>query len=154
MRFADLNGDGLPEYLHLDANGDLYVFLNQGGLRDGSSMRWNDSGIVASNPSVDRANVIFADVNGDGRADLIEVSKKSGSVRARMNLGVSDKEANRGRVGWGDWIELVAKNVTGEGGVQFADLNGDGRAELVEVGQEDSSVRGWVNGCLRERVLE
>lgn len=147
VRFADLNGDGLPEYLHLSPAGSIHAFHNNGGPTDSAKINWSDAGVITTNPGVDRASVVFADLNGDGRADLLEISRADGSVRARMNLGVGAGELNRVRVRWGGWVVVVAMGVGGVGeGVQFADLNSDGRAEYLDVAG-DGRVRAWVNGC-------
>lgn len=176
VRFADLNGDGLPEYLYVSPEGAVRAFRNHGApstaanktnnnYNNNSSerIRWSDAGVVASNPGLDRNKVRFADLKGDGRWDLVEVAGPDGSVRARMNLGAPLKEKEKVKVRWGGWIRVVlgaGAGGAGDGpgglndgpgglgdGVRLADLNSDGRADYLHVGA-DGRVRGWVNGCV------
>jgi hypothetical protein len=43
---------------------------------------------------------------------------------------------------------IIATGVGTSGmGVQFADLNGDGRAEYLDVNFQTSAVNAWLNGC-------
>ncbi len=74
------------------------------------------------------AAVHFADLNGDGKAEYLYVDG-SGAVTAFLNLGGPDDGPNAAKISW----LLSGIIATGVGGnrssVQFADLDGDGRAE-------------------------
>ncbi|EDY47710.1 conserved hypothetical protein [Streptomyces clavuligerus] len=136
VRFADLNADGRADYLIVDANGSVRAWLNEGG--DGSG-GWTPLGLYASGVSgVTGAQVRFADVNADGRADYLAVAA-DGSVRAWLNQG------GNGNGGWGSGTTL-ASGVTGATGdqVRLADLNADGRADYLIV-DANGSVRAWFN---------
>ncbi|KAJ7243855.1 hypothetical protein B0H12DRAFT_819301 [Mycena haematopus] len=87
--------------------------------------------------------VRFADLNGDGRAEYLWLDTH-GATTAFLNLGSSQSGIDAAQV---DWLPsgVIA---TGVGApryqVQFADLNGDGRAEYLWV-HDDGSVDAWLN---------
>ena len=150
VRFADLNSDGLPEYIHVASNGEVTAYLNK-GPDSKDSYQWEDAGVVLASSKTDAfidINLVhFADINGNGRADYLEVYEQHGGVNARMNLGTDPIKNNRAQVKWADTsVAGLGVGQTGQG-VQFADMNADGRAEYLVVSKEDSSVRGWMNAC-------
>ena len=150
VRFADLNGDGLAEYIHIASDGEVSAYLNN-GLDSKDCIKWTDAGVLLTPykaGAIVNINLVhFADINGNGRADHLEVDESNGSVKARMNLGTDLSKDNRAKVKWAETSE-IAYGVGQKGeGVIFADMNADGRAEYLVAKKEDSSVRGWVNGC-------
>ena len=91
----------------------------------------------------------MADINGDGRAEYLVVSRTTGSVVEWYNQGGPPDPLLSGKVGWYDLGPIAARIVGTDGnGVQFADLNGDGRAEYLEVDPNTSAVNAWLNGCI------
>jgi hypothetical protein len=150
VRFADLNGDGRAEYLYVDSNGAVEAYLNLGGPDDGpnaAKVGWLPQGTIATGVGVGRDSVIFADINGDGRADYVAVDRKDGSAQLWLNGGGPDNGPNAAKVVWYPH-DTIATGVGGNGrGLQFADLNGDGRAEYLDVAFDTSAVTVWLNGC-------
>lgn len=69
-----------------------------------------------------RAVLLAADVDGDGRADLVCRSAKSGVTGVAL-------AAKRGRYPGVDWTGRV--RLCGSGALLAGDLNGDGRADLL-----------------------
>ncbi|KAJ6595006.1 SGNH hydrolase-type esterase domain-containing protein [Mycena vulgaris] len=152
VRFADLNGDGRAEYLYLDKNGAMTAYLNLGSSDGGlgaANVGWLAQGVVASGPGngATRDNVILADVNGDGRADYITVTHTGGVVELWINGGGPDNGPNAAKVVWLPQGVIATGVGTSGVGVQFADLNGDGRAEYMDVIYLTSAVNAWLNGC-------
>ncbi|KAF7343667.1 SGNH hydrolase [Mycena sanguinolenta] len=152
VRFADLNGDGRAEYLWLDENGAMTAYLNLGSETGGegaANVQWLPQGVVATGPAngATRDNVILADINGDGRADYLTVTHTGGVVEAWINGGGPNDGPNAAQVVWYPQ-GVIATGVGSSGvGVQFADLNGDGRAEYLDVNYLSSAVNAWLNGC-------
>ncbi|KAF7339011.1 Acetyl xylan esterase [Mycena venus] len=152
VRFADLNGDGRAEYLYLDENGAMTAYLNLGSSDSGlgaANVGWLPQGVVATGPAngATRDNVILADVNGDGRADYLTVTHTGGVAELFINGGGPDNGPNAAKVVWFPQ-GVIATGVGSSGvGVQFADLNGDGRAEYLDVNYQTSAVNAWLNGC-------
>lgn len=122
VRLADLDGDGLDDYISLGPVGQAIGFLNGGQYGD-DSWRWipiNNYDLIAyGSPGGTRHMVHFADINGDGRADYLVVDDTTGAVRCYYNGGLIDG------VGW-IWQDqgTIAAGVGPGKGVRFADMNG------------------------------
>ncbi|KAI1034833.1 hypothetical protein LB504_004407 [Fusarium proliferatum] len=150
VRFADLNGDGRAEYLYINTDGSVECWLNAGGPDNGpkaAKVTWIPQGTIASGVGVGRDNVVFADINGDGKSDYIALSQEDGSAQLWLNGGGPDDGPNPAKVVWLPHGK-IADGVGNSGrDVQFADLNGDSRAEYLDVKFDTSGVSAWLNGC-------
>lgn len=132
FKIADMNGDGNPDIVHGPARKSLggpVIFLGDG---KGSWKRW--SGVRFPSLPYDYGDVAVADFNGDGRPDIALAAH----LRGLMVL-VSD-----GSGGFKDWSKGLDFQVPGQGGdaggfssrtLEAADWNGDGRPDLVSVGE-------------------
>ncbi|MFK4037045.1 GDSL-type esterase/lipase family protein [Nonomuraea wenchangensis] len=147
--YADLDGDRRADYLQVNGNSSVQAWLNGGPNPKepvgGGDWLWLPQGTIASGVGAPGANIRFADLNGDGRADYVKVNDDS-SVQAWINGGPNPKEP----VGGGDWLWFPQGTIAGGVGapgshIRLADLNGDGRADYVKV-NDDSSVQAWLNG--------
>ncbi|WP_406193938.1 FG-GAP-like repeat-containing protein [Kitasatospora sp. NBC_01560] len=138
LRFADFDGDGKPDYITVEDNGAVKVWLNRGGDPAGGN-GWQGIGQVAQGVTTDRARVRFADFDGDGKADYTVVNP-DGSVNVWLNHG-GDKAGSNG---WQP-IGRVATGVTNrQEQVRFADFDGDGRSDYVVV-EDSGAVKVWLN---------
>ncbi|RDL35318.1 SGNH hydrolase [Venustampulla echinocandica] len=149
VRFADINGDGRAEYLYVYTDGSVEAYLNLGGPDNGpnaAKVSWLPQGVIATGVGKARENVVFADVNGDGRADYLTVSRTDGSVQLWLNGGGPDTGSNAAKVVWLPHGTIATGVGTNGKGIQFSDLNGDGRAEFVDVAYDTSAVTAWLNG--------
>jgi hypothetical protein len=127
VRFADLNGDGRAEYLYVSEDGSVEAYLNLGGPDDGpnaAKVSWLPQGTIAMGVGEGRENVVFADVNGDGRADYVAVSRTDGSAKLWLNGGGKDYGPNTVKVVWYPHGTIGTGVGTNGKGVQLADLNG------------------------------
>ncbi|RMG41122.1 MAG: hypothetical protein D6719_09140 [Candidatus Dadabacteria bacterium] len=153
VRFADLNGDGLPDMIRAYLSSGSWdpantrVWLNRGGwwqyVPDG---RWqmpvpivqvqNSNPNGKSRPMTFGNGVFLVDLNGDGLTDIIRGYKKTwatAELQAWINTGSSFVSDSRfappypllTEFGWGADTPQVSS------GVQFADVNGDGYTDLV-----------------------
>ncbi|CAG8981912.1 hypothetical protein HYALB_00009167 [Hymenoscyphus albidus] len=149
VRFADINGDGRAEYLYVNTDGSVEAYLNLGGPDKGANaakVAWSPQGTIATGMGMGRDNVVFTDINGDKRADYLAVSRTDGSVQLYLNAGAPNNGNGANVV----WLPhgTIATGVGNDGkGIQFADLNGDGRAEYIDVAYDTSAVTAWLNGC-------
>ena len=123
-------GTGPAAVTAADVNGDGWVDLisaNQGSTGGGNSLTVltnNGSGgfVLASSPVVglNSCSVAAADVNGDGKLDLISANKADGTLTVLTNNGS------------GGFV-LASSPVVGSGPfmVTTADVNGDGKVDLI-----------------------
>ncbi|WP_458816664.1 CHAP domain-containing protein [Leucobacter sp. HY1908] len=127
---ADVNADGLPDVVGFASDG-VYVMLNTGaGLRPRS--KWVDGFGVSNGWKVGAHPRVLADVNGDGRADVVGFSSEG--VYVALSTGTSFRHAAQwsSEFGAADWrADLQPRHVT--------DVNGDGLADIV--GFADAGVR-------------
>ncbi|KAL2202779.1 hypothetical protein CC79DRAFT_1344773 [Sarocladium strictum] len=74
VRFADLTGNGRADYLCIAPDGHVKGSVQN---NDGS---FTNVGQIKVSADKDRANLRFADVNGDGKDDLVWINKFNGDV--------------------------------------------------------------------------
>jgi len=151
VQFADLNGDGRVEYLYVSDSGAVTVYLNGGGKDTGPNagvIHWDLQTQSAGGVGGVRNNTIFAETNGDGRADYLKVSRTDGSVYEWLNGGGKDTGPNAAVITWLRVVDRIAGGTGTDGhGILFADINGDGRADYLDVDPKTSAVNMWLNGC-------
>ncbi len=145
VRFADLNGDGRDDYLVVDSSSKVRAYINFPGT--GNTLRFVEWGTVFDEESFSRNNLRFADVTGDGRDDVLRVGAE-GAVHVYRNLW----DPTSGQVSdqpnppdWSLWL-YWAGGTRGSSleAVRFADGDGDGRADYLQVGF-DGSVHAFLN---------
>lgn len=89
--FADINGDGRADYLFLpgimnpqgDNTGRVEMWLNGGGPDDGphaAEIIWHPKGEIATGGGTPAYQVLFADLNGDERAEYLMVDPGTSAV--------------------------------------------------------------------------
>jgi hypothetical protein len=113
----------------LDNNGAATAYLNAGPTGPGGQI-WNSQGEVMKSVGATDAQVRFADINGDGKADYLVVYD-NGTV----DCWVNDRSSDTGIFTWTAQGQIV----TGQGhdgpGVIFADINGDGLDDYLWVSE-------------------
>ncbi len=134
VRFLDLTGDGVPDALHLDADG-LAVSVNRG---DGRFDR-----VAQALPAVRVADVLADDLDGDGLTDLYLVS--SGA-----NVALAGDGTGRFRDVTADWGLSDAGVGTS---AERVDLDGRGRLDLlVRNVTGDVAFRATATGFARDAL--
>ncbi|GLW90537.1 FG-GAP-like repeat-containing protein [Actinokineospora globicatena] len=133
VKFADLSGDGRKELIYVAPDGKLRAWYNGNGF---TTYPWTSELEIGSGFS-DPSRVFFADLSGDGRAELIHV-ETNGNLRGWYN-GNGFTTAP-----WTSNI-VIGTGFADPARVHFADLSGDGRAELV-YNETNGDLRGWYNG--------
>ncbi|KAG8666653.1 hypothetical protein FPOAC2_11769 [Fusarium poae] len=118
IRFADMDGDGLADFLAVDD--------------DGSIRMWKNLGIAGTKGT----SIRFADLTGNGFDDLISVDAK-GRARAWLNKG-SDKWESIGEIAPGLDEDLSDSRI------EFVDVNGDKRADYLVI-YGGGSVKAYLN---------
>jgi hypothetical protein len=128
---ADVNGDGRADIVGFGKAGAWVALANADGSYGAMALRSNDFGVDAgwSNENVHARNL--ADVNGDGRADIVGFGKAGAWVALANADGSYGAMALRSNdfgtdAGWSN------ENVFSR---HLADVNGDGRADIVGFGK-------------------
>lgn len=135
--FADINGDGRDDYLWVSPEGLVSAYLNGGEQEGGGGWLWTPLGVIAGQGTgATRETTRFADIDGDGRADYMAVGP-GGELNAWLNFGYGDVP---------DWRPLggIATGIGEAAGVRLFDLNGDGRADYIWLG-EDGAAKAYIN---------
>ncbi|KAK3308678.1 uncharacterized protein B0T15DRAFT_572803 [Chaetomium strumarium] len=153
VRFADLNGDGLDNFLFMSDSGAVDAWLNAGG----GPQSWTSIGKIASGVNGAAPDtVVFADLDGDRLDDYIVIHSDGdgiaeylvawdgGAVEAWRNTGNLEKKPEL--PSW-QKLGIIAAGVSNQGRVEFGDLNGDKKADYLNVDRETAAVRAYINQC-------
>jgi hypothetical protein len=136
LRFADVDGDGRADRVSLDADGRVRVYRNLFGLTAaGQPGTFSTTPVVVTVTGQAPDRIRFADLDGDHKAEFITINN-DGTVFGYRNLsglgyGTFDSYQEIGS-GW-------APDRT-----WFADINGDGKAEIITV-RQDGTVLSFPN---------
>ncbi|CCT67685.1 uncharacterized protein FFUJ_14670 [Fusarium fujikuroi IMI 58289] len=135
VRLHDMNGDGKADYIWIHPKtGEITCWLNN--LPKPWSKAGKNNGIIGS--GVGPAKTIYlADMNGDGMDDYLVVDPDNGSVRVWWNYGPDDSWDNGWKFVPGGEIASGVPHANLET-LRFPDINGDGRADYVYIGEGGS----------------
>src|SRR5262249_36923078 len=125
---VDMNGDGLPDVLRTDTAGHRY-WPNRGNGRFGNR---RTLGLVPAGMEVGKPGVSFADLNGDGTADLFRVTD-------RLGLAIR----NTGEGAWAQRPTVYRQQVRfqlSSTGTRLVDLDGDGVVDVLQAGREGFTI--------------
>lgn len=120
--FADVTGTGKKSWIQIHDNGDAWL-----GTATGANLLNSASWAKLPRnvgPTSDYTH-IFADIDGDGRADWIRLGKASGTVEVALSKGAGQ---------FGPWSSGPQR----AGGANqyrdfFADIDGDGKADWIQL---------------------
>ncbi|KAM7213660.1 hypothetical protein V8F06_010981, partial [Rhypophila decipiens] len=128
IQFADVNGDGLDDFLVVHGSGAVKAYLNNGNLPDKTKRIWQDSQVILWGVGEPGRKITFADLNGDGYADYCIVFD-GGAVSCYLNQ--QNIPPDDGERIWGYRL-TVATGVGWPGDkVRFADITGDGKDDYL-----------------------
>jgi hypothetical protein len=136
--FADIDGDGRADIAVRGAYGKLEGHLNVG---PGTKPKYRLMGDIASGDGDDASpRIELRDLNGDGRADYLNV-KKDGSIQAYINMLSEVVGADP------LWVPIgaVAGGVASRDRVVFGDLDGDGKTDYIVVDPDSGAITLWQN---------
>ncbi|KAG7113316.1 Multidomain esterase like protein [Verticillium longisporum] len=138
-RWGDVTGTGFDDYIWISAFGEVTIFPNKARANSFDwykSVAWGSTTLVKT--GVTRRALHIADWNGDGKADIIAVDRVSGELTVWLSTSepgkVSFQDAKKYSdtkgfctLGWGVLYYDTSHH--------FADINGDGRADYISIGQ-------------------
>ncbi|WP_371502745.1 transglycosylase family protein [Kitasatospora sp. NBC_00374] len=127
---ADITGDGKADLMVLSTDGTI-------GRRVGNGTSFGGSTTVSAGwqnylGHAGQGKLYFADINGDGRKDLV-VLGTDGTIGVRLNNGDGSSFGASTTVSSG-WQNYLGQ--PGQGRLTFPDINGDGKADLVIQGTD------------------
>ncbi len=138
---VDLNGDGYPDLEAIDATNNVaYIFMNAGSGGSGTFLPATSiplpllSGYGINGDTSFGGDVIFADMTGDGKPDMVIVSGEypaanQTSLSIQILPGVGDGTFSGALA---STPQIVNAAVDGSyHSLQAFDINGDGKADLV-----------------------
>ncbi|WP_232791116.1 trypsin-like serine protease [Streptomyces kanasensis] len=125
---ADVDGDGKDDLVVQHTNGDVVVHRNLGARFDAGRV-WS-TGWGRFVDGKDLGRLYFADITGDGKADLV-VHGTDGNIAVRKNMGTYFDGGTHWSAGWGRFVDG-----SDLGRLYFADITGDGKADLVVHGTD------------------
>ncbi|KAF5671674.1 carbohydrate esterase family 3 [Fusarium heterosporum] len=132
IRWGDVNGDGLDDYICIAPDGTPFVAINTSGRGQvkpsfGAFFKWRNP--IAG---YDQSRVHLGDIDGDGRLDYC-VMHDNADIYCYRNGGTGN-----GAAYWQDFgkeATFTGKNMGDMRGVRFVDINGDGRSDWVWIGK-------------------
>jgi lysophospholipase L1-like esterase len=132
VRWGDVNGDGLDDFICLDANGIPHVSIN----RAGDPPKFDFIGAIREEKTT-QSKVRLADIDGDGRIDFCNVEVNG--VYCWRNVGTGDAPTAKYNGSWegmlmdggGTTLDLPRDLFSPQ--TRFVDINGDGRADWIYV---------------------
>ncbi|WP_169729135.1 FG-GAP-like repeat-containing protein [Congregibacter litoralis] len=137
-RWHDFNGDGQDDYIIWDPTRANSQSRNEFDLRLSGPNGYTTETWYASEP-VDRllvsgeSRLHWADVNGDGRTDMIYVKPVGGASSGTLELHVS--LATDTGFSSSLYSTVPSRGYPGKNSVFFADMNGDAKVDLVTVSE-------------------
>ena len=130
---ADLNGDGKPDLVSADfgkgSGNTLTIWTN-----NSNGFGYNSSLTVGYGPCA----LVAADVNGDGKVDLISANAKDATLTVLTNNG-------NGGFGLYATVPVGASPNSYPDSVAVADVNGDGKPDLISANANDGTLTVLTN---------
>ena len=115
VKLADLNGDGIPDLIVANSgSNNVLIYPGLGNGQFGLAVNGGHGFFTGTNP----VGITVADVNGDGKPDLVIANKGSNDVSILLNQSqgnsITFTPGPRLKVGSGP-VSTVVKDVTGDG---------------------------------------
>ncbi|HEV2111271.1 MAG TPA: VCBS repeat-containing protein [Gammaproteobacteria bacterium] len=136
LAVADVNGDGKPDLIETYDNNQVAVLLNI--TQPGDSVP-SFAAPVYFNAGNNAAVVTTADVNGDGKPDLIITDINAYTVNVLLNTTVPGSST----VTFGNFQAFPTGN--GANWLAVADMNGDGKPDLMVLNNLDNTISVYIN---------
>jgi hypothetical protein len=139
VTLADLNGDGIPDLVVANSgSNNVLVYPGLGNGQFGAALNDGHGFFVGTNP----VQVSVADVNGDGRPDLVVANKGSDDVSILLNEAPGGSTIGPQPVGASFTFVPGPRLKVGSGPVDTVvrDLNGDGKPDILVSNSQSDNV--------------
>ena len=141
---ADLDGDGKPDLIIADSYaGEISIYQNistNGSLTAGSFAPRVDLPMGIGGTYCDPYTLAVADLDGDGRLDIIAINADNNVVSIFRNISSPGSITTNS---FAARMDIPAGNAMR--GVAVQDLNGDGRPEIVTANSGDNTISIFQN---------
>jgi RHS repeat-associated protein len=137
VRLMDLDGDSRPDLVRIVD--DTWRWSRLVADKPGAlTFHWEPQGVWPGSTGVplDAPAFAFADVNGDGRTDVLQGTAGSLLVRLNGSAGLGEVQRMPGVSGSDAAVEV------GKDDLQLADINGDGLVDVVWL--QDEWMKTWL----------
>jgi hypothetical protein len=128
LALADVNGDGKPDLIAVDAGGTVFVAPNEGNGIFGTAQGYQIPANLA--PSVP-CEVAVGDVNGDGKPDIVVTDPWLNSVSVLLNAGNGTFGAAQTYAVGADPAALALGDVSGDGKLDIVTANTNGTVSVL-----------------------
>lgn len=132
LNYVDADGDGKADLIGLETNGSLT-------LAKGTGSGFTDYHTISSGYGeyINNSRLKFGDITGDGKADALAV-ESDGSLTLAVGTGDGFTNFHKVATGFGEYL-------TGSR-LKLADINGDGKADLIALENNGSLTLATSNG--------
>jgi len=128
---VDINGDSAPDILGVSRSGNTIAWWKDIG---GTGTNWNRT-VIDSSFSLAQA-AAAADLDRDGDEDVVGASFGSGEIACWKNVGGTGTNWSK---------HVIANTFTGANGVEIADINGDGKRDVIGSAFTLGAITWWQN---------
>lgn len=147
LEAKDLNADGLPELVLSDnrTGGRLYIFQNKS--RTGVFQFFNE---LTLSTVAEPLNLKVGDLNNDGLDDIVVTDRRNGELGVHVNTS----NLRTGEISFSALQAFeVNSGVSDPWGIEFGDINGDGKADIITTDNIANNYNIFINNSDNTNII-